>query len=187
MYMQLSPNRQRFHSRINPRRAALRKKSPDLAEIKQALRECRQKLLEKDLLLEQKNTALREILHQNQEEKDKIKKQVSANVDHLLGPVIEKLKSKGGILTERYTSLLEANLKEISSSFGKDISSRMVGLTQKEIDICNMIKNGFSSKQISEANNISIRTVETHRNSIRKKLKITKQDVNLATYLKFLK
>lgn len=161
----------------------------DITERKKAenaLRESEEKLTEQNVLLEQKNTALREIMSQNRDEKERIEKQVQANVDHLLKPVVEKLKGKGSLLAERYTSLLEANLKEITSSFGNDISSRMLSLTQKEIDICNMIKNGFSSKQISEAMNIATRTIETHRNSIRKKLAISGKDVNMATYLKFL-
>ncbi|MBN1127960.1 MAG: PAS domain S-box protein [Chitinispirillaceae bacterium] len=161
----------------------------DITERKKAenaLRESEEKLTEQNALLEQKNSALREIMNQNRDEKERITKQVQANVDHLLKPVVEKLKGKGSLLAERYTALLEANLKEITSSFGNDISSKMLSLTQKEIDICNMIKNGFSSKQISEALHISTRTIETHRNSIRKKLAISKKDVNLATYLKFL-
>lgn len=161
----------------------------DITERKRtenALRESEEKLKEQNVMLEQKNTALREIMNQNRDEKERIEKLVQANVDHLLKPVIEKLKGKGSLLAERYISILEANLKEITSSFGSDISSRMLSLTQKEIDICNMIKNGFSSKQMSEAMHISPRTIETHRNSIRKKLTITGKDVNLATYLKFL-
>lgn len=161
----------------------------DITERKKAenaLRESDEKLTEQNVLLEQKNTALREIMNQNRDEKERIEKQVQANVDHLLRPMIEKLKGKGSLLAERYLSLLEANLKEITSSFGNDISSRMLSLTQKEIDVCNMIKNGFSSKEISESMHISIRTVETHRNSIRKKLNISRKEVNLATFLKFM-
>ena len=100
--------------------------------------------------------------------------------------VIEKLKGTGNSLIDRYIELLEANVSEITSRFGNNISSRMFSLTQREIDICNMIKSGFSSKQISQALHVSTRTVETHRNSIRKKLDISGKKVNLATYLKFL-
>ena len=152
-----------------------------------ALRESEEKLSEQNVLLEQKNTALREILNQNRDEKERIEKQIQANADHLLKPVIEKLKGKGSLLAERYIALLETNLKEITSSFGNEISSMMFSLTQKEIDVCNMIKNGFSSKQFAEAMNISPRTIETHRNNIRKKLAISGKEINLATYLKFLK
>ena len=162
----------------------------DITERKKAesaLRESEKKLKEQNVLLEQKNTALREIMNQNRDEKERLAKQVQANVDHLLKPVINKLKGKGSPFEERYISLLEANLKEITSSYGNDLSSKMFSLTQREIDICNMIKNGFSSKQISEALHIGTRTIETHRNNIRKKLSILGKEVNLATYLKFLK
>jgi PAS domain S-box-containing protein len=162
----------------------------DITERKKAenaLRESEKKLKEQNALLEQKNAALREIMNQNRDEKERLDKQVQANVDHLLKPVINKLKGKGSLIDERYISLLEANLREITSSYGNDLSSAMLSLTKKEIDICNMIKNGFSSKQISEALNIATRTIETHRNNIRKKLGISGKEVNLATYLRFLK
>jgi len=161
----------------------------DITERKKAekvLRESEEKLTEQNALLERKNVALREIMDQNRDEKKRLQNQVQANAENLMMPVIEKLKAKGGPLAERYTSLLEANLKEITSGFGSSISSRLVSLTQKEIDVCNMIKNGFGSKEISEALFISTRTVETHRNNIRRKLNISGKEVNLATYLKFL-
>jgi PAS domain S-box-containing protein len=160
----------------------------DITERKtaeKALRESEEKLKEQNILLERKNAALREVIDQNRGEKERLEKQVQANVDNLLKPLVEKLKGKGSLLADRYTALLEENLKEITSTFGSEISSKMLSLTRKEIDICNMIKNGFSSKQASEAMNVSPRTIETHRNSIRKKLKISGKEVNLATYLKF--
>lgn len=160
----------------------------DITERKiaeKALRESDEKLKEQNILLEQKNAALREVIDQNRNEKERLEKQVQANVDHLLKPLVEKLKGKGSLIAERYTSLLEENLKEITSTFGNEISSNMLCLTKKEIEVCNMIKHGFSSKQVSEAMNVSTRTIETHRNSVRKKLKISGKEVNLATYLNF--
>lgn len=155
-------------------------------KVEKALRESDEKLIEQNALLEQKNATLREIMHQNREERERIEKQVQANVDRLLFPLLDKIKGKGSLIDQRYTALMETNLKEITSSFGNDISSRLLSLTQKEIDICNMIKNGLGSKKISEAMNVSPRTIETHRNNIRKKLDISKKGINLETYLKSL-
>ena len=110
--------------------------SGDITERKKTentLRESEEKLKEQNILLEQKNIALREIMDQNRDEKERIEKQVQANVDHLLKPMIEKLRGKGSLLAERYTSLLEANLKEITSSFGNDISSRISVLPRKKL------------------------------------------------------
>ena len=144
-------------------------------------------LVEQKHLLEQKEAALREILHQTKGEKERMEQHVQANVDHLLNPVIDKLREKSTPEQQQFLELLDSNLKQITSHFGSDISSRMLKLTPKEISICNMIKNGFSSKQISDALHISTRTIETHRNSIRRKLHLSGKSVNLTTYLNFLK
>jgi|UniRef100_UPI004049D34D DNA-binding NarL/FixJ family response regulator len=46
-------------------------------------------------------------------------------------------------------------------------------LTNKEIEIVTLISQGFTSKEIAEKIFISIRTVETHRHNILKKLNIS--------------
>ncbi|MGA1825533.1 MAG: helix-turn-helix transcriptional regulator [bacterium] len=56
-------------------------------------------------------------------------------------------------------------------------------LTLREIEICNLIKNGLSSKEISNLLYISLPTAEKHRNNIRKKLGIVKKNINLSSYL----
>ena len=56
-------------------------------------------------------------------------------------------------------------------------------LTPKEVQICNMIKRGLSSKEIAAFLGISIFTVGRHRHNIRKKIKITNKKDNLNTFL----
>ena len=56
-------------------------------------------------------------------------------------------------------------------------------LTPTEISICNMIRNGIRTKEIAEMRGVSETTINRHREKIRRKLKITNQDVNLATFL----
>ncbi|MBF0550705.1 MAG: helix-turn-helix transcriptional regulator [Deltaproteobacteria bacterium] len=56
-------------------------------------------------------------------------------------------------------------------------------LTQTELRIAMMIKNGLSSQQIAHQLFISLETVKTHRKNIRKKLKLCEDRVNLTSYL----
>jgi DNA-binding CsgD family transcriptional regulator len=56
-------------------------------------------------------------------------------------------------------------------------------LSQKEIKIATMIKNGMSSKEISSLMNISLETVKSHRKHIRKKLNISNKKYKLSSYL----
>ncbi len=134
----------------------------------------------------QKNTALTEILQQIEIEKNKIKEGVTLNVEEVLIPALKKLRRKGTKLDKQYIDILEQNLKDLTSTFGIQVSDKHLKLSPREVEIANLIKNGLSSKEIVDMLNISFKTVETHRNRIRKKLGITRQDINLTTYLQTL-
>ncbi len=136
--------------------------------------------------IEQKNAALAEILVQIEFEKFKIKEGVAMNVEQILLPALKKIRRKGTALDKKYIDVLEKNLKDMTSSFGIKVSDKQIKLSPREVEIANLIKTGISSKEIVDMLHISFKTIETHRNRIRKKLGITGKDVNLTTYLKTL-
>lgn len=55
-------------------------------------------------------------------------------------------------------------------------------LTEREIQIINFIKEGFSSKEIANNLSISLKTVEVHRHNILKKLKL-KNSASLVNFI----
>ena len=57
-------------------------------------------------------------------------------------------------------------------------------LTAKELRITELIRMDYSSKEIASIMCVSVRTVETHRENIRRKLGLTNEKVNLQSYLK---
>ncbi len=136
--------------------------------------------------IEQKNMALREILEQIEIEKARIKEGVVMNVEEVLIPALKKMRRKGTKLDKKYIDILEQNLKDLTSSFGIRVSEDHFKLSPREVEIANLIKNGVSSKEIVGMLNISFKTVETHRNRIRKKLGLVSKDINLTTYLQSL-
>lgn len=140
-------------------------------------------LLRQKTLLEEKNIALREMIRQVGDEKKLIGKQVKANVDRLLLPLVSSLKVKGAGIDAPYLDLLENSLKELTDSFGQELDRRDLKLTQREIEISHMIKNGLTSKQIAQLINVSPRTVEIHRGHIRKKLGLRQRRQNLQVFL----
>jgi len=143
-------------------------------------------LKEQQKSLQEKNIALREILAQIETEKLDFKKQVTLNVEKMLLPAMSKLRVKASALDKRYINMLEQNIMDLLSKFGLKLSSGPTKLSPRELEICNMIKNGISSKEIAEMLHLSLRTVDTHRNRIRRKLKINATDVNLASHLQNL-
>lgn len=136
--------------------------------------------------IEDKNAALREILEQIQFEKKKIQDDILANVHQLLLPAIKRLRRKGSSLDKRTIDVLENNLKTITSSFGSRVSEQKIKLSQRELEIANLIKNGMSNKEIAEMLNVGFKTVETHRNRIRNKFRLVNKQINLTTFLKDL-
>ena len=72
------------------------------------------------------------------------------------------------------------------SEFGVELSKIKSELSSKEIEICNMVRSGLSTKEIAETLNLSPRTIDTHRTNIRKKLKLSNQKINLPNFLKKL-
>jgi len=156
-----------------------------ITEHKQAeksLNESRIQLKSQNLLLQDKNIALREIMEQVLTEKKNLEERVLANVDRMLLPLIRKLKNRDARMEKQYIHLLEENLMALTSQFGSKISRIIPKLTPRENEICNMIRSGLSSKEIAGVLNISFRSVETYRNFIRKKLGITHKKVNLSSF-----
>jgi len=56
-------------------------------------------------------------------------------------------------------------------------------LTETEIKVAAMIKNGMASKEIASVMFISLETVKAHRKNIRRKLKIHNTKQKLSEYL----
>ena len=75
-------------------------------------------------------------------------------------------------------------MKELISEASEDPSSLSAinTLTEREMDVINLIKQGSSSKDISLKLDISIKTVEVHRHNILKKLKLK----NAASLIHFM-
>ena len=55
-------------------------------------------------------------------------------------------------------------------------------LSEREIEVINLIRDGLSSKEIATRLNIAIKTVEVHRHNILKKLKV-KNTASLINYI----
>ena len=82
-----------------------------------------------------------------------------------------------------YLNIIESNLQEIVSPFASTLSYQHLDFTPKEILIADLIKDGKQDKDIIEVLNISLETVKTHRQNIRKKLGIYGKRTNLRTNL----
>jgi DNA-binding CsgD family transcriptional regulator len=133
--------------------------------------------------LQESNTALRTVLARIEQEKQEIYRDIKMNVEKILMPILHALALQLPSAQIKYTEMLRTNLEEITSPFTSQLSLAYHALTPTEIAICNMIRNGMHTKEIAEMRGVSGATINRHREKIRRKLKLTNQDVNLATFL----
>jgi len=159
----------------------------DITERKQAEDEL--KTRDKDLEmktkdLEEINTALNVLLKKREEDKTALEEKVLSNIQQLVEPYMLKLKQSGLDKRQKVlAAILESNLKDITSSFTYNLSSRHLNLTPRQVKIANLITQDKSSKEICEILGSSEKMVAFHRQNIRRKLGLQNKKVNLKSYL----
>lgn len=76
---------------------------------------------------------------------------------------------------------IKNNISELILEENKEVPN-VNALTEREIQIINLIKEGHSSKEIAVNLNISLKTVEVHRHNVLKKLKL-KNSASLVNFI----
>jgi len=155
-----------------------RKKAED------ALKRREKELDVKTHYLEEANTALKVFLQHREDDKTNLQADILSNVNELIMPHINQLRKSLG--TEDQKSrlhIIETNLNNIISPFLRTLTIKHLNFTPKEIQVANLVKEGKTSKEIATLLHLSPRSIEFHRDNIRKKLGLQNKKVNLQSYL----
>ena len=130
------------------------------------------------------NIALKVMMDKFRQQENEFEQKVVSNIKYLIFPYMEILERHlVGREAAVYHRILKENLTKLSSSFSTKISAEIVGLTPREIQVADLIKEGRSTKEIAELLNLSVSTVECFRDHMRKKLGIKNKKVNLRSFL----
>lgn len=131
--------------------------------------------------LSRKDAALRELVEQMAAEKSRMGRAISETLEASVLPLLAKLRLKGA--PTRYVDMVEHHLKTLASDPSRSGISFRTRLTPREREICDMIRNGLTSKEIAELLDLSAQTVHRHRRNIRKRLGLTGRGQNLSSFL----
>ncbi len=148
------------------------------------LREINSKLEAERFALREKNIVLKGVLEEIDGEKKLIERRVQSNVDRVILPTLRLIRSRLNQSDSEYADLLERNLRDVVSPFVSELESRCQRLAPRELEICNLLRMGLSSKEIADSLTISVHTVNKQRQRIRKKLGLANTNLNLPTFLK---
>lgn len=100
------------------------------------------------------------------------------NIENKVTPILKKMRSKKNI--DEDICALETSLRNITLPCDYTFLNP---LTPQEKEICIFISQGYTTKEIAEFLHLSNRTVDFHRNKIRKKLNIDESCKSLSSYL----
>ena len=153
-------------------------------KAEQELKEKELDLQDKAKTLEDMNAALRVLLKKRDEDKKGFEESVLSNVKELVLPYLAMLKNKQMDESQHLLiNSLESNLNDVVSPFLTRLSSTFYNFTPQEIQVANFTKQGMTSKDIANLLSLSPRTIDRHRENIRKKLGIKNTKTNLRTHL----
>ena len=153
------------------------------AEIANRTRTAEQLQMKTDRLKEL-NTAMGVLLDKRNEDRFSAQEHIRVNLRQLVEPYLERLAVSGLNPTQRQLlDVIRMNIGEVVDAPLADVSEKYYILSPGELQVANLIRNGKTTKDIAQLLNISTRTVDSYRNSIRKKLGLQNRRVNLKTYL----
>ncbi len=156
----------------------------DDMKAKEVLKKGKMELVIKALNLEEINTTLQLMLNQMKQERLASEAKIVSNVKELVFPYLERLRnSRLDARQMEYLSVVETNLNNIIEPFMQNLSIASSGLTHTEIKVANLIKDGKTTKEISQLLNLSPSTVDFHRNNIRSKLGLKNKGESLKAHL----
>ena len=139
--------------------------------VELALRQSEQQLKAKTRELNEGNAALQVLLKQQERFRAEMEDQILNNVRLLILPYLESLLTMNlNPDQQAQAEIMESNLRNLVSQFTRRLSATNLGLTPKELQIANLIRDGRSTKEIAELLHVSPRAIVFHRQNIRAKL-----------------
>ena len=136
--------------------------------------------------LEKANRALVTLLDTRETENRAIRDIIRGNLRNQVMPYLSALESTIGKREPEATTLqlLKRIVKDAVPDPHRKPSNLFERLSPSELKIVDLIKEGKSTKEISEYLSMSPSTISSYRNNIRKKLGLVKTKTNLYTFLK---
>jgi len=163
-----------------------------LRERTENLQDVEKKFEEKSTELEESGVAMKVLLKNIStdssgfdEKLREMDERIILNVKELSEPFLEKLERSDLDAEQREClAILRSSLNKVTSPAMQRLYSDEHDLTPSELQVANLIRQGRKTKEIASLLNLSTRTIEFHRDNIRKKLGIRDRKTNLKSVLK---
>ncbi len=155
-----------------------------MGERTRILEETKKQIEMYEAQLKKAEEALKVLIAGVEDQKKIAENRILDNLRSTLKPIMNRLKTED--LSKRVrevVDLLDGTLENVGPSPAQTITEKRHLLTLRELRICELINTGLTSKEVAKILGVSPHTVFLHRANIRKKLGLTGNGDDLASYL----
>ena len=165
-------------------------RTADLSRTVDELKTALETLLLREKELQEKNRELHDInatlnvmLKRRDQEHSEIRREIAAKTVETVLPLLKKAQSRANGSTRDYMETAQANLLDVFSEHPHDSILTTAKLAPRELQIVHYIRQNKTTKEIADLLGLSVRTIESYRENIRKKLRITNKKKNLKKFI----
>ena len=168
--------KERTHE-LNNTLESLKRSESELTQNKLVLERLNQELMDT-------NVALSVVANNINKEKQKLEEQFYTLCNGKVIPILKNLQND--VYCNKRQADLELTISYLKDGFRESPKYHISGynLSEQEMRVALMIKNGLSNQQIADMLCLSIYTIRTHRKNIRNKFCIKDPKVDLVSYLR---
>ncbi len=181
--LKLQESRDNLEQQVEARTAELTSTVQQLKTVLNTLLTREKELQEKNRELYDTNTALSIMLKRRDLEHNDIRKEIASKAVEMVLPLLKKAQTQVTGSAKNYMETAQANLLDVFSQHPHDSVLTNAKLAPRELQIVHYIRQDKTSKEIANLLDLSVRTVESYRENIRKKLRISNQKKNLKKFL----
>jgi DNA-binding NarL/FixJ family response regulator len=181
--LKLQESRDNLEQQVEERTTELTDTVKQLKTVLNTLLTREKELQEKNRELYDTNTALSIMLKRRDLEHDDIRKEIASKTVKMVLPLLKKAQNQVTGSAKDYMETAQANLLDVFSQHPHDSVLTNAKLAPRELQIIHYIRQDKTSKEIADLLDLSVRTVESYRENIRKKLRIKNQKKNLKKFL----
>lgn len=123
-----------------------------------------------------------------EKEHSRYQQELAHHIESNLLPTLKKMSCEpDSQIRSCYQAVLSKELNSLLNDLPLEGDQDLLKLTPTEMEVCQYIQSGLSSKEIAELMHSSFDTIQTHRKNIRKKMGLNGQKTPLCTFLRVKK
>ncbi|MCP4339024.1 MAG: response regulator [Desulfobulbaceae bacterium] len=179
----LQESRANLEQQVEKRTAELKYTVDELKTVLNTLLIREKELEEKNRELKDTNTALSTMLRRREQEHNDIRQDIAAKTREMVLPLLRKAQNRATSSTKDYIETALANLLDVFSEHAHDVVLTNAKLAPRELQIIHYIRQDKTSKEMADILDLKVSTIESYRENIRKKLRLTNQKINLKKFI----